>query len=248
MRPKRGPYGLTVVESCVCCPVREERLFCRLGREALRELEAIRQTSVYPRGAVLFVLEEMPRGIHLLCAGRAKLTLGSARGRNVILETAGPGDLLGLGEVLSGTPYGATAETLEPTEVSFLPRGPFTRFLSDHPEVALRAGQQLTSDIRHAHRRIALLALAPDVRAKLARLLLDRADPPDRAGKRRRAFTLRLTHEEIGELIGSSRETVTRLMNGFRRAGLIETREAIVEIKRPAELEALASASFDRRA
>ena len=69
----KGPYNLEIIESCLGCVTREEGLFCQLPHGALATLNSIRQTSYYPRGAILYIEGETPRGVFVLCSGQAKL-------------------------------------------------------------------------------------------------------------------------------------------------------------------------------
>lgn len=239
-----GPYGLQIIQSCTSCPVREDRLFCRLGPEALAEQSAMRQTGFHPKGAVLFVEGQPPTGIFALCAGSVKLTVTSSRGSALILRIVEPGQVLGLSAVLSGTTHEVTAEALEPTETSFFPRDRFLAFLGKYGEVAVRVAEQLSLEVRQAQRQAARIALAPNARGKLAGLLLDWANHRGETARRHRSrFHLRLTHEELGELIGSSRETVTRLMTELRREGLIDVHRSVVTIRKPAVLESYLEAA-----
>ncbi len=239
MPKTQSPYGLEIIQSCLTCPVREDRLFCNLGPQALAELNSIRQTSIYPRGSVLFVEGQAPRGVFIVCAGRAKLTATSARGRALIVRVAEVGEVLGLAPAVSNVPYDISAETLEPTEVNFLPREDFLRFLQTNGEVAVRVAEHLSMELRRAYQQVARIALAPTARAKLAELLFDWAQQHGEPAKSGVSFSLPLTHEEIGELIGSSRETVTRLLNDFRREGALHIKGTQVTILDRARLETL---------
>lgn len=238
---RNSPYGLQIIQSCTSCPVRQERLFCRLSPKALAEQDSMRQTGFYPKGAALFVEGQAPSGIFALCSGSVKLTVTSRQGSALILRIVEPGQVLGLNAVLSGKSYEVTAETLEPSETSFFPRERFLSFLSRHGDVALRVAEQLSLEVRQAQRQAARIALAPNARSKLAGLFLDWAgygDEDESVSHQQSRFQLRLTHEEIGELTGSSRETVTRLINAFRRSGLIDVRHSLITIRKPAVLEA----------
>lgn len=239
MAQARSPYGLKLIQSCIACPVREHGLFCNLGPEAVQELNAIRQSSVYPAGAVLFVEGQPAQGLYVLCSGKAKLTTSSSQGRAVIVRVAEAGEVLGLSAVMSSAAYEVSAQTLEPAEVNFLPRADFLRFLQSYGEVSVRVAQHLSMELRRAYNQVARIALAPTARAKLAGLLLDwasrDAQPPAKGAR----FQLLLTHEEIGELIGSSRETVTRLLSDFRRQGLIQTKGSFLILSDLAKLKAI---------
>src|SRR5215472_8994239 len=93
--PMRAPYGLEIIESCLSCPHREDRLFCNLPPLVLQGLAAITSPSSYPKGATLFVEGQMPRGVFILCSGRVKLSTSSADGRTLIVRIADQGEVLG---------------------------------------------------------------------------------------------------------------------------------------------------------
>src|SRR5262249_4974452 len=99
-----SPYGFNVIDSCLTCPVREDRLFCDLPRKAVGEMESIKNTAMYPKGAFLCLEGQAARGIYILCNGRAKITASDSDGKTVILSMAAPGEVLGLSAVISGKP------------------------------------------------------------------------------------------------------------------------------------------------
>ena len=239
MKKQVAPYGLQIFQSCLSCPVRENALFCDLSLEVLARLNAIRQTSLYPAGALLFVEGEPCRGIFVLCTGRAKLTASSPLGRSVIMRIAVTGEVLGLSDTLCGTHYIATAETLEPSQLNFLPQTEFLSFLESHGEVAVRVARHLSTELRLAYHQLARVVLAPTARAKLAGLLLDDMNRGGQATSQGTRCQLRLTHEEIGELIGTTRETVSRILGEFRRRGLIQIRGTTITVLSPDSLQAL---------
>lgn len=237
MRKSEPLYGLQLIKSCFSCPVQEDGLFCRLGPQALADLNTMRQTSVYPKRAVLFVEGQPPQGLFILCSGRTKLTSTSTRGRTVIVRLARGGEVLGLSAVLSDQSYEVSAEALEPVQVNFISRPDFLRFLRRHGDVSLRVGQHLSMELRRSYLQVARIALAPTAQAKLAGLLLEWAGVIGQPLQEGARFELPLTHEEIGELIGSSRETITRLLNEFRSKGLIQTNGTAIALPRPKKIE-----------
>ena len=109
-----SPYALELTRSCENCRLRSEGFFCQFSKRVLQVFDSIKYITAYPGGAVLFVEEEPPRGVFVLCQGRVKLSMSSSEGKMVTLRTAKPGDVLGLHAVVSGKPYEATAETLGP--------------------------------------------------------------------------------------------------------------------------------------
>src|SRR5271156_5431015 len=131
----KTPYGLRVIEDCITCPVLRDRMFCNLPEPALAGLDAISSSATYPRGAVLFVEGQEPRGVFILCNGRVKLTATAADGKFVIVRVADAGEIVGLPGTLSGKPYELTAEALEPIQANFIPRKDFLAFLKERGEV-----------------------------------------------------------------------------------------------------------------
>ena len=237
-----APYGLRVIESCLTCVMRQEGLFCRLSTESLRELESIRQSSLYPRGALLFVEGESPRGLFVLCSGQARLTASSREGKSITLRGVEPGEVLGLSTVISQGTYPVTAETLAPSQVNFVPGPAFLRFLQRHADVSLRVAEHLSMELHKAWQQAKLLALAPSARAKLVQLILSYAanhGAPVLGGVR---VSLNMTHEEMGENIGATRETVTRLLADLRKGGLIRVKGGTILLLQPDRLRNLTEA------
>ncbi len=233
-----SPYGLEIIESCLSCKLREDYLFCNLSRPALQALEKIKSTASYPKGAVLFMQGQQPRGIFVLCHGRAKLSSSASEGKTIILRIANPGEVLGLSSTISGKPFEVTAETLEPAQANFIPRKKFLEFLREHGEAALRVAQQLSQNYHSACQEIRTLGLSTSASEKLARLLLDwSAQGWIHSGEFRVNVTL--THEEIAQLIGTSRETVTRAFAELKKRELIRVKGSMLTIRDKAALEAL---------
>jgi len=236
-----APYGLKVIDSCLLCVMKEDGLFCRLSSEALRDLNAIRQTTLYPAGAVLFVEGEPPKGLYILCSGDAKLVANSKEGRTVILRQVKAGEIIGLSSVTASAPYPVTAETVTPSQVSFIPRMEFLRFLRAHVEVFARVAEHLSMELHKAWEQTRMVALAMSARAKLAQLLVSWANEEGRPTAEGARVQVKMTHQRIGESIGASRETVTRLLADFKHDGLIRVKGGAIVILRPDELQTLSA-------
>jgi CRP/FNR family transcriptional regulator, cyclic AMP receptor protein len=235
-RAMKTPYGLQVIESCLTCPMQKDELFCDLSRSAMEGLDSISSSATYPKGALLFVEGQDPRGIFVICNGRVKLSASSADGKSVILRIAESGEVVGLPGSISGKPYEVTAEALEPIQANFIPREPFLKFLREHGEAAVRVAEIL-SDIYHAtYQEVRYLGLSGSATEKLARFLLDLTSA-ESVDKNTLRATLTLTHEEIAEMIGLSRETVSRLFATFKRRKLIEVHGSALVITNKAGLE-----------
>lgn len=223
------PYNFQIIENCLKCPFREERLFCNLENDALMALHDIKATSVYPKGTLLFLEGQESRGIYILCTGRAKLFTTSVEGKTIILRMVEPGEVLGLTSAIGRTPYEATAETLEPTQANFISQKDFLRFLEQHPEVGMKVAQQLTHNCKCAYSEIRSLGLSSSAPEKIAKLLLDwSAHPVEASSKKEKEIAIRvtLTQEEIAQFAGTSRETVSRTLGDFKKKGWLRIKGA----------------------
>lgn len=219
----KGPYGFELNDSCQNCKLRGNGFFCQMAAGALKDLDAIKFTSAYPAGAVLFIEKQTARGVYVLCDGEVKLSVSSSEGKKLILRITKPGEVLGLVSALAGTPHEVTAETLRPCQVAFIPRDAFLRFLSKHPEAYPFVASQLGSHYQIACEQLRTLGLSASAPEKLAKLLLDFAATGQQTKEGTR-IKLPLTHEEIAEFIGTTRETVTRTLSEFKSQHLVELR------------------------
>lgn len=231
----KGPYGFEMNESCTTCKTRGSSSFCKLSAVAMKQFDTIKSSSVYPEGAVLFLEQQAPHGVFVLCQGEVKLSISSSEGKTLILRIAKAGEVLGLTAVLGGKPYEVTAETLHPSQIAFVRRDDFMRFVTNFPEALQGIVNQLSSNYRGACEQLRTLALSPTVQGKLAKLLLDwsaETDPTRGAAR----IKMPLTHEEIAEFIGSSRETVTRALGDFKHRRLVTLKGSTLTIEDRAAL------------
>ena len=233
------PYGLDVIEDCIACPLLKDRVFCNLGKDALADLDAISSSATYPKGAILFVEGQEPRGVFILCTGRVKLYGAAASGKSVIFRIADAGEIIGLPSTLSEKPYEVTAEALEPTQANFIRRDAFLGFLRQHGEAAIKVAEMLSRIYYATCQEIRYLGLAGNAGEKFARFLLDLKPVKGGVDPSFDRRTLTLTQEEIAGMIGTSRETVSRLITGFKRKRLIELHGSSLVLTNKKALEEL---------
>ena len=176
----------------------------------------------------------------VLCKGRVKLSICSLDGKTLILKVAEPGEALELSAALSGEPHELTAETAEPCQVNFVKSDDFLRFLKKHSEACLRVAEQLSDKYNSACREIRALGLSHSAAEKLAKLLLEWSSQNGEASKSESRLKLALTHEEIAQMIGTSRETVTRLLSDLKRREIVQSKGPTLLIRNKAALKALA--------
>jgi CRP/FNR family transcriptional regulator, cyclic AMP receptor protein len=227
---------LELTGNCESCPLKREGFFCTLPQPALKAFDAIKLTIRYRQDAILFIEKEPPRGVFVLCRGRIKLSVTSSDGKGVILRIVNPGEVLGLHAVVSGEGYEASAQALEPCTVNFIGRNEFMHFLQRNPDALLRTAEQLSHSYQIACEQVRSLALGHSATEKLAAFLLAWAarGEPIEDGTR---VLLTLTHEEIGQMIGLSRETVTRAMGDFKRRKIVATKGATLMLRNKDALE-----------
>jgi CRP/FNR family cyclic AMP-dependent transcriptional regulator len=234
----KGPYGFELNESCRACKLRNNGYFCQLSNAALTELDEMRSPAAYPAGAVLFIEKQNARGVYALCEGEVKLSVSSSEGKTMILRIAKAGEMLGLHSVLSGSPYEVTAETLRPSQVVFFYRDEFLRFIGRHHEAYEHVVKQLGAQYQAACEQLRTVGLTSSPPEKMARLLLEwSADGQQtKSGTR---IKIPLTHEEIAECIGVTRETVSRTLSEFRSQHLVTLQGSTMMIPNRTALENL---------
>jgi CRP/FNR family cyclic AMP-dependent transcriptional regulator len=214
-------YGLEVVENWITHPPPKHRLFCDFSPAAQAKLDSITSPATYSKGEILFAEDQPPRGIFVISRGRVKLSASASDGKSLIIRMAEIGEMVGLPATISGKRYEVTAEAFQPVEASFIPRKQFREIVRTHGDVALRVAESL-ADIYHAtYLEVRYLGLSGSAEAKLARYLLDL--PEDQNHDHGRALAKSTpTHEQIAEMVGTSRETVTRLLAEFKRKRLVD--------------------------
>ena len=218
-----------------------ERSFGNFPPAVAEALEQEALTTTYPTGAVLFAEGQSPRGVFIVRRGRVKLSICGSDGRTLILRIVEAGSPLGVAAVVSGRQYEATAETQEPCEVSFLRQADLLRLMRTHGELALWVTQNISQDYACTCREIRDLILSDSASEKLARLMVGWLDQNSEA-KNPGQVKLVLTHEEIGQMIGTSRETVSRLFAGFKKQRLIQQNGCTLVIPNRLALESLITA------
>jgi CRP/FNR family transcriptional regulator, cyclic AMP receptor protein len=236
----KGPYGLELNDGCMTCKMRGTGFFCQLPSCSVKDFDAIKSTATYPKGALLFVEKQEARGVYVLCEGEVKLSISSPEGKTLIVRIARAGELLGLMAAMARQPYEVTAETIRPCQVAFVRQDDFLRFLGNHPETSEAVVKQMSAQYRGACEQLRTVGLSASAQEKLARLLLTWSEGMQET-KQGTRIKLPLTHEEIAEFIGSSRETVTRTLSDFRERHLVAIQGATVVIPDRAALESFAN-------
>lgn len=220
---------------CLGCDQRSRPYFCSLSDESLKKLSRHAGPHAYAKGATLFVQGEMCDGVYVLCSGRVKLITYSEEGRSIIVSVAEPGAVLGLPACVAGVAFEATARASAPCLVNFVGQNEFLDLLGSDPSVARNTIRELSFLYRKAHSQLCSLGLSVSASDKLGKLLLEWCNG---SGSAEMGVHIQMlyTHEELAEMIGTSRETVTRLLKAFKGRGLIRLNGSDLFIPNPARL------------
>lgn len=213
--------------------------FNKLSPEMVKELASLQHASSYPAGAFVCSEKDTPQGVYMVLEGEVKLSINSSDGRRLILRIARKGEMIGLSSALTGSPCEMTAETIHPAKIAFIARREFLNFLTRHPDVYQAVTVELSRQYSQACEQLRTVGLSATAPEKLARLLLDwgEAGQVTESGMR---FRFSLTHEEIGEFIGTSRETVTRTLSAFKTRRLVNFQGSMLTIPSKRALESYA--------
>jgi CRP/FNR family transcriptional regulator, cyclic AMP receptor protein len=226
--------------NCITCQARKPGWFCDLPTHVLTDYDAMGIHQMLPAGARLFSEGQEPRAVSILCSGRVKLTKSSKDGKTFLVRVAKSGDVMGLSAVLAGTPYEVTAEAMEPIQMKVFRRDEFLHFLQHHVEGNQHAAESLNNEYRAALLDACRLALSNSIAGRVAHLLLQLASEAGTLEDEPPEIHLPLSHEDLAAMLGTSRESVTRVLNDLKRKGILAISGTRARILRKNALEALA--------
>lgn len=172
-------------------------------------------------GTVLFTEREPARGVYVLLTGRATVSISSSEGTVIILRVAQRGDVLGLNSTLRNCTYDVTVKTLEPCRTDFISRNEVARLMQECPRCAQAVVMTLSQELTELTNRARLLFLSQTSSSRLAKLLVEWGTKSSVNGSSIVRIDKSFTHEDIAQMIGSSRETVTRLLTNLSRRHII---------------------------
>ena len=228
-----------MLESCLLCKARKPGWFCNLSRQSLADLEAMSTHTVLPMGNILFAEGQASRSVSVVCAGQVKLTRSSKDGRTLLVKIARPGDVLGLSAALSKMPYEVTAQAIERTQLTTFEKQDFLNFIQHHAEGSLHAAESLSNEYRSALSDASRLALSTSIAGRVAHLLLELVVENETTQDAQPKIHMPLRHEDLASMLGSSRESITRVLNRLRRDGVISIEGTGMTILRKEALEFL---------
>lgn len=206
-------------------------LFCDVPADDLARLAQVTRERSYPKNTVILFEDDPGDALYVVVRGQVKVVLIGEDGREVILSVLGEGDFFGEMALIDDEPRSAHVIAMEPSDLMVLRREDFHTILRQSPGIALGLLRELCRRLRRADEKIGGLVLL-DVNGRVSRLLLQLAE--ESGGTR---IARRLTHHTIAQMIGSSRETVSRTMRELQERGLIEVSRTDIVVKDREALE-----------
>lgn len=201
-----------------------------------RVVDVARERS-YPKNSVILFEDDPGDALYVVGSGQVKVVLIGEDGREVILSVLGAGEFFGEMALIDDEPRSAHVIAMEDSMLVVLRREDFQPILASTPAIAIALLRELSRRLRRVDEKVGSLVLL-DVNGRVARLLLEMAE--ESGGDH---LARRLTHHTIAQMIGSSRETVSRTMRELVEKGLIEVGRKDIAIKNRAGLEAAAGRS-----
>jgi CRP/FNR family transcriptional regulator len=216
------------------------KFFGRLSVEARADFASIAHPSQYSSNVILFSENDSPDEVFEVLEGEVRLSLCSSDGKRLILHIASKGEIIGLVSAFSGNPREVTAETICDSKLAVIRQPDFHSFLRRHPEAYSAVTQEVTGRYSLACDQLRTVGLSFTASEKLARLLLNLSQS-GQTGECETKIRFSHTHEEIGQLIGATRETVTRAFRKFRESDLVMFSGTTLSIPNRLALEKYAS-------
>lgn len=197
-------------------------VFGALDEAARNELSRYLKPAKYKKDAVILSREEPGTALFLIVKGRVKVVLYGPSGREVILSMLKDGEFFGEMSLLDGQPRSASVVAVNDSDVLVLDRQDFVRFVENRPAVALAILGEMSRRLREADAKIGSLALL-DVYGRVARALLDLARKEGEKTEAGIVVKDRPTHQQLAGMVGTSRETVSRVMSELQKQGYLRT-------------------------
>jgi len=219
--------------------LKDMEIFQGLSEEELQELQAYLQPLEVKKKEVLFSEGDPPEWLYLVLRGRVKITKLSQEGKEVILEVVRPGEPFGAVAVLKGFPYPANAVAMEDAQLLRLARADLLRLLDRFPSLLQSVLGHLGERLRDSHEMLKSIALEK-VHARVAALLLKLAEKTSTKTPQGLRIDLKLTKQDIAEMVGTTVETSIRTMSALKRQGLVAEQQGYIVIRDPEGLRRLA--------
>lgn len=210
---------------------RHSVVFAAMNEAEVAELLAHARLQAIPARQMIFQAGEPGDSLYVLLDGKVKISLISQDGKEAILSLMAAGEVFGEMSLLDGLPRSATVTALEDCRLMVIGRQDFLQFLRQHSDVALNLLAALSQRLRSTNNLVENLSFL-NLPSRLARLLINLGQQYGRRGAEGVQIGMRLSQEELGNLVGASRESVNKQLRAWVESGLLEYRQGTIVLKR----------------
>lgn len=196
-------------------------IFSDLPEETLQKIEQIGSRKSYQKNEVVLLEEEAGTALFVIVNGKVKVSRASNDGREVILTILADSDFFGEMAILDGLTRSATCTAIDDSELFLIQRNDFLNLLREYPEISIALLQELTSRLRVADMKIKALSLK-DAEGKVATVVLQLADDIGKIKQGKVELEKLPLQQDLANMAGTSRETISRTLHAFAKKGLIE--------------------------
>lgn len=222
-------YNKTISVDCEKCVARLQSVFCELNPDEVKNVSHYNSVSVYGKKKVIFHQGALAHGVYTVYSGKVKIYQNTENGKEQIIRMARKGDVLGYRALLTGEKYNCTAETIEDSNICFIPKSVFFSLIDQNLSVSRKLLQLLSVELKRAENKISTLIEKP-VKERLAEAILFLKEI---YGMEADNCTLNiiLTREEIANLVGTSKETAIRLLYELKDDKILEFMAKKIKIR-----------------
>lgn len=205
---------------CVLCKARLKSIFSDLSAEEMQQLEDIKSCQVVKKGKLLFNEGAYPRGLYCVQTGKIKISQTGIDGKEQIVHMLNNGDIMGHRAIFGEDKYSCSAIALEDSHVCFLPKTPFYKMVENNSKLALKIAHLLSEELKEAERKITSTAQLP----VLTRVAMNLLILKDNYGLEVDESTINIVikREDFARIVGTTRETVTRVLYDLQNQKVIE--------------------------
>lgn len=216
----------------------ETGFMAKLSRPSFEAVAKASTRMSFDNGELIYTEGEPATGAYVVLRGKVKLVANSADGKALILRIARPGEMISLSAALSERGNDTSAEAVEPASVMFISTANLTRLMETTPDLGFHLAQELSIEYSLLCQELSTLGLQRSAMSRLAKLLVGMTE---NVAPKQGVVTSNcpLTHEEMAQMIGTSRETVTRLLHDLRDSGVATVKNEILTVNKIESLRTL---------
>ena len=196
-------------------------IFSDLPEETIEQIAQVGIRKTFKKESIILMEEDESGSLFIIARGKVKVTRTSSDGREVILSILSDSDIFGEMSLIDGLTRSATVTALETSELFIIQRNQFLEFLKENPEISIAVMQELSKRLRTADMQIKSLSLK-DAEGKVATVIVQLANDQGRIRQGAVEVEKLPLQQDLANMAGTSRETISRTLHTFAKKGLIE--------------------------